>query len=135
LTDPGLAGSFNPQQLADLGLDPLQLQSLLQGSVPLRPAVNNLAFGLLPRWARSQNPQDALLAASPQNRINRFGSAQPFNNALDIGSFGLPQQTDVSKSTLIQACNQAGGVPVLEGGRYVRCDFPTSDRSGFGAEE
>jgi len=77
MTDPDFAKAISPS-LRGLGLTQDELGGLSAGAVPLKRAVNNLAYGLLPRFARASDlagtaEQRALVEASPRRRIDRFG--------------------------------------------------------------
>ncbi len=114
LTDPELANFLNKTALSNLGIDHNALAGLASGGVPLRRAANNLSFGLLPRWARSVDSQNALLASSPRSRILPDGSYGPFDNTL------VTQGQDYRVSD----CIAEGGTPVYdENGNYVSCDL------------
>ena len=126
LVDPQLAAGLGPEDLAQLGIDQEGLQSLLQGAVPLRSAANNLAFGLLPRFARDQNPQQALLNASPRTRVGRSGQVEPFDNDL--------RPTPLPKGNNALTCMADGGTPRFDPatGRFVECMMPGAGGDGGG---
>lgn len=128
-TDPGASRSLSPKALAQLGIDPIQLSAMLEGSVPLRRAVNQLAFGLLPRFARNENSQRALADASRFERVGRAAGLEPFDPTLDPGTFGIepPDQDDEAK---IARCRTANGVPKIVNGKYVRCEFQDTPARG-----
>jgi hypothetical protein len=129
LTDPGFAQSLSKVDLNKLGVSNDDLAKLLSGTVPLRTAANQAAFGLLPRFARSENPQEALLEAAPRARFLRDGEVGPFDNFLKGFGSGDPTPTpgkggSVPKKTNTkeQNCIDLGGTPIYENGLYIGCE-------------
>lgn len=76
LSDPDLVNFIPQSQRESLGLGGISLEGLASGGVPLQRAVMNLAFGLLPRFARGgylTDEQRALGRAAPRTRFGREG--------------------------------------------------------------
>lgn len=76
LTDPDLVNFIPQGQRESLGLGGVSLEGLASGGVPLQRAVVNLAFGLLPRFARGgflNEEQRRLGRAAPRTRFGRTG--------------------------------------------------------------
>ena len=118
LSDPELVDMLDPTALANLGISDATLKQLSQGGVPLQRAVNNTAFGLLPRWGRAMDSQNALLASAPQSRVLPSGEVGPFDNSLQIMRDAAPGNDEI----LVTACRAIDGRPVFENGRFVRCE-------------
>lgn len=142
MVDPQFSRSISAIDLQKMGITNEQRAQLLEGAVPLRKAVNNAAFGLLPRFARSENPQEALLASSQRNRVLRGGNVGRFDNLLTGfggGSFPTPPTPPPDKkkvppiqgkNTKAQNCINLGGTPVYKNGVYVDCiDLPSTPGS------
>ena len=147
LTDPQLASALSSDRLETLGFDSSDIQALTAGSVPLRSAANNLAFGLLPNFAKAQDPQRALFDASPLERVGREGTLVPRHDFVPLPEVGLPGPepgfagdnptignpnpgppvaTGPPAPTGHPAndCMLAGGTPIYgPGGEFIRCDL------------
>jgi len=108
LSDPALASFITPDQQKALGLEGVPLGGLASGGVPLQRAVMNLAFGLLPRFARSSQfggggptpfvgtpEQRALMIAAPRTRFGRFGFGTEGSEGSETPNFEGQTYSDV----------------------------------------